>query len=144
MQDPYVILGIARDADAAEIRRAYRVLAARVHPDLQPPARRAWAHAEMVRLNVARAQLLDPRPARAAIALNETRMWPFALGFWLCFALSMLVPFVAFSPDASRVLVHIVATLATAALSVGVWAYLPLIASIGVALFVARSLRVRA
>jgi len=34
--DPYALLGIRRDAGAAEIRRAYRALAARFHPDRDP------------------------------------------------------------------------------------------------------------
>lgn len=34
--DPYEILGVKRDADAAAIRAAYRKLAKRYHPDLNP------------------------------------------------------------------------------------------------------------
>ncbi len=36
MDDPYKTLGVARDADAAAIRNAYRKLAKRHHPDLNP------------------------------------------------------------------------------------------------------------
>lgn len=36
MQDPYAVLGLRADADAEEIRRAYRRLAKRLHPDLNP------------------------------------------------------------------------------------------------------------
>src|SRR4051812_39719508 len=35
-QDPYVILGVKRDATEDEIRRAYRKLAKQHHPDLNP------------------------------------------------------------------------------------------------------------
>ena len=34
--DPYEVLGVARDADQAAIRRAYRALARKHHPDLNP------------------------------------------------------------------------------------------------------------
>ena len=43
--DPYAVLGLAPDADAAALRRAYRRLALRLHPDKadHPEARDAFA-----------------------------------------------------------------------------------------------------
>ena len=36
MEDPYEILGVKRDATEAAIRAAYRKLAKRYHPDVNP------------------------------------------------------------------------------------------------------------
>lgn len=41
MRDPYEILGVKRDAAAEEIRNAYRRLAKKLHPDLNPGNREA-------------------------------------------------------------------------------------------------------
>lgn len=35
-KDPYALLGVARDADAGSIRKAYRKLARELHPDVNP------------------------------------------------------------------------------------------------------------
>ena len=58
--DPYAVLGLAPDADAAALRRAYRRLALRLHPDKDPSAAAAFA-----RLQAAWAALGSPE-ARAA------------------------------------------------------------------------------
>jgi molecular chaperone DnaJ len=70
MEDPYAVLGVARDATRTEIRRAYRELARRLHPDAggtSPSAER------LVRVNEAWRILSDP--ARRA-ALDSGRVVP--------------------------------------------------------------------
>lgn len=36
IDDPYKVLGVAKDASQAEIKTAYRKLAKTLHPDLHP------------------------------------------------------------------------------------------------------------
>ena len=143
MLDPYLTLGVSRHADAAEIRRAYRALAARVHPDRQSPARRAWAHTEMVRLNLARDRLLLP-VEQLGLDAPRARMWPFVFGFWLCLVISLSLPFVVFTPEASQIFLHIVTTLAAAAFSLSPLAYVPLLVALGLAFWVSRAVNVQA
>ena len=62
MKDPYQILGVAKTASAEEIRKAYRVLAKKLHPDLNPGNK----HAEDQFKEVASANdlLSDPEKRR--------------------------------------------------------------------------------
>ena len=48
VMDLYAILGLARDADLADIRRAYRRLARRCHPGINPGDRDARARFEQI------------------------------------------------------------------------------------------------
>lgn len=58
MQDPYDVLGVARDADDEKIRAAYRRLAKQHHPDLNPGM--AGAEERFKRISSAYAILSDP------------------------------------------------------------------------------------
>ncbi|MDQ7250019.1 DnaJ C-terminal domain-containing protein [Dongia sedimenti] len=58
MDDPYKTLGIARDAGAEEIRKAYRKLAKQFHPDLNPG--NAKAEERFKAVAAANALLSDP------------------------------------------------------------------------------------
>lgn len=58
MNDPYQTLGVARDASADDIRRAYRKLAKQHHPDLNPGNKAAEDHFKTV--SVANELLSDP------------------------------------------------------------------------------------
>ena len=58
MRDPYEILGLARDADEAAIKSAYRKSAKRHHPDLHPGD--ATAAERFQELNAANDILSDP------------------------------------------------------------------------------------
>lgn len=62
MQDPnyYEILGVSIGASREDVVRAYRRLALRFHPDVQPPERKQWAEEQMKRVNAAYAVLGDP------------------------------------------------------------------------------------
>ena len=66
--DPYDVLGVPRDADAAAIRRAYRALARKHHPDLNP----GDSSAESTFKSVAAAHdLLSDAEKRAAFDRGE-------------------------------------------------------------------------
>lgn len=60
--DPYEVLGVARDADADAIKRAYRTLALRYHPDRNPGD--ANAEERFKTISEAYATLRDPEARR--------------------------------------------------------------------------------
>jgi len=59
-RDYYEVLGVPRTATTEEIKRAYRKLARKHHPDLQPPAQRAKASERFQEINEAHEVLSDP------------------------------------------------------------------------------------
>ena len=59
-RDYYEVLGVPRSAPAAEIKRVYRQLARKHHPDLQPAAERAGAAERFKEINEAYEVLSDP------------------------------------------------------------------------------------
>ena len=61
MEDPYKVLGVSRDASDEEIKRAYRRLAKKYHPDLNPGD--AEAARKMQEVNQAYEQIKNPEKA---------------------------------------------------------------------------------
>ena len=59
-RDYYEVLGVPRSAPAQEIKRVYRQLARKHHPDLQPAAERAQAAERFKEINEAYEVLSDP------------------------------------------------------------------------------------
>ncbi len=59
-QDYYEVLGVARDASAEDVKKAYRRLALKWHPDRHPEAEREAAQVEFKRVNEAYEVLSDP------------------------------------------------------------------------------------
>ena len=59
-RDYYEVLGVPRTATPEEIKRAYRQLARKHHPDLQPAAERAGAAERFKEINEANEVLSDP------------------------------------------------------------------------------------
>ena len=62
MEDPYKILGVSPNASDEEIKRAYRALAKKYHPDLNPGD--AEAARKMQQVNAAYDQIKNPDKAR--------------------------------------------------------------------------------
>ena len=65
MADPYKTLGLAADASAADIQRAYRKLAKKHHPDVNPGD--ATAEARFKEITGANAILSDCNRTKAAV-----------------------------------------------------------------------------
>jgi curved DNA-binding protein CbpA len=56
----YDELGVERNANAAEIKHAFKDIAKIYHPDKNPPEKQAWAHEQMSRFNFICETLLNP------------------------------------------------------------------------------------
>lgn len=68
--DPFITLGLHRDASREEVKRAYRRLAMRWHPDRNPSAA---AESEFKRIKAAYELLLDPQAYAEWNAANAAR-----------------------------------------------------------------------
>ena len=62
IQDPYKVLGVSPDASDEEIKRAYRALAKKYHPDLNPGDK--VAAQKMQEVNAAYEQIKNPEKAQ--------------------------------------------------------------------------------
>jgi curved DNA-binding protein len=70
-RDYYEVLGVPRQSTAQEIKRAYRRLARKQHPDVQPPAERAKASERFKEINEAYEVLSDPEKRAKYDALGS-------------------------------------------------------------------------
>lgn len=68
MGDPYEVLGVSRGASEDEIKRAYRQLAKKYHPDLNPGD--AEAARKMNEINAAYEQIKNPSQTNTAYGYN--------------------------------------------------------------------------
>lgn len=67
-EDPYAVLGVARDASADELKRAYRREALRWHPDRAADGEKAAAEARFKKISAAYARLSAPGGRESARA----------------------------------------------------------------------------
>ena len=82
--DFYVILGVDRAASESDVKRAYRRLARKYHPDINPGDREAAAffrkltEAYETHMDPARRQSYDDRGRRNSIELlfDQRHVWP--------------------------------------------------------------------
>src|SRR5262245_22891522 len=78
-RDYYEVMGVPREATADDIKRAYRKLARKLHPDLQPEAERAQAADRFKEINEAYEVLSDPEKRAKYDALGQ--QWKSGMDF---------------------------------------------------------------
>ena len=78
MTDPYSVLGVSPDASEEEIKRAYRRLAKKYHPDLNPGD--AEAARKMQEVNAAYEQIRNPGKQNAAYDQTHHRSEDYQTG----------------------------------------------------------------